>query len=538
MSRTPKVLIIEDQELQRTSLHQFLERLNFEVHSAGKVAEGRELLEHHGDDADVIVFDMLLEDPEYPGVLGVDLGFELRQRLRHDGPEFLIFSAYAELEYCQKALRLGAASYLRKPQKIRDMVHHIRALVLRRRLAAELSAEPSRIERIAEISHSKKASQLRWCREVFEPHLRAALDDDYFLLFSDSEGTVTPGGSREDLEGVSPQLLESVASLAFGNSNMDKPFILEEALLSQLLQQEEMTRAPELEDVALTTLAETRDFKLLLGIFPRSEDKQRCRRASIVARYCRTVVTNNLMEVAARWTALQSHRKALLAATSRFCLRIGERQGAILRATEEHGAIHCGALSKFKELEDELYKAGSLFADLYEEETGDSTTPEGVVHLHSVVRTVWLSLAKESGLQTDLLDIEQGDLTVEGDSENLRFVVFTILQWLLTRLRKTKDRSHPIRVRFEKIADTPCLAFEDSSRRMPTALRHQLFLPFSEVKSFQNLPEGVGSKYGKLFNLFTAKTLMEIRNHGYIEDQTDQLVGDTGHRFVLGFPTL
>src|ERR1044072_6152447 len=104
---TKKVLVIEDDEQQRISLHESLEVRGFTVYSAGRVAEARELAERHWGDLDVTVLDMRLEDPEEPNITGADIGIEFRRSKSSFPPESLIYSAYAEIDFYRLALKLG-----------------------------------------------------------------------------------------------------------------------------------------------------------------------------------------------------------------------------------------------------------------------------------------------------------------------------------------------------------------------------------------------------------------------------------------------
>src|ERR1043165_5741503 len=106
------VVIVEDNESQRLALHTALERRGFRVKSAATVAEARKVIEELGEEIDVMVLDMRLEDPAEPDTTGADIGIALQDEHPTWLPEFLIHSAYALVNYYKLALRLGAAAYL------------------------------------------------------------------------------------------------------------------------------------------------------------------------------------------------------------------------------------------------------------------------------------------------------------------------------------------------------------------------------------------------------------------------------------------
>ena len=64
----------------------------------------------------------LLLDIRMPEMSGIDLLRAIRDRGLH--PIFLMVSGYAEFEYAQEALRLGAFDYLMKPVEL-DAIHDV-----------------------------------------------------------------------------------------------------------------------------------------------------------------------------------------------------------------------------------------------------------------------------------------------------------------------------------------------------------------------------------------------------------------------------
>src|ERR1700756_340755 len=93
------VVVIEDLETQRMALQNVLERRGFRVGSAATVAGARQGIEALGEEIDVMVLDMRLEDPEDPDTTGADIGIEVQDQHPNWLPEYLIHSIYAEVNY-------------------------------------------------------------------------------------------------------------------------------------------------------------------------------------------------------------------------------------------------------------------------------------------------------------------------------------------------------------------------------------------------------------------------------------------------------
>src|SRR5262249_12138830 len=129
------ILYIEDSEAQRKSLKMALEHRGFRVEVAGDVATARVLFDKLRGQIDVVALDMRLEDPQCPQMTGADIAIEYYNPQTPYPPEFLIHSAYSEVDYYKLALKLGATTYLEKSEYSQDdLIRHIRALAIRRSL--------------------------------------------------------------------------------------------------------------------------------------------------------------------------------------------------------------------------------------------------------------------------------------------------------------------------------------------------------------------------------------------------------------------
>jgi len=118
----PRILLVDDDDLSRTTVHQMLERAGYDVRS---VASGREALESYlTDPTDLVVTDLIMPDTD-----GLELIQELRKR--RPGARILAISGGGRVnanEYLTVAQKFGAAGILTKPfsnQELREAVSGI-----------------------------------------------------------------------------------------------------------------------------------------------------------------------------------------------------------------------------------------------------------------------------------------------------------------------------------------------------------------------------------------------------------------------------
>ncbi|QDU78848.1 Nitrogen regulation protein NR(I) [Polystyrenella longa] len=175
MNNQPVILIVEDEEIIRTTMAEFLTGEGYQVVEAGTCNEAvRQAASHH---INVAICDVQLPDGD---------GIDLMRRLQQYNPDtlVLIITAYATVENAVEAFKRGAFDYLVKPVLFEDLVHKLERLFQYRNLYLEnqnLRRELSRRDKIEEIVGSSKA-----LLDVQETLRKAAVTNSNVLLVGES----------------------------------------------------------------------------------------------------------------------------------------------------------------------------------------------------------------------------------------------------------------------------------------------------------------------------------------------------------------
>ncbi|MEZ6046716.1 MAG: sigma-54 dependent transcriptional regulator [Planctomycetaceae bacterium] len=175
MNNPPVILIVEDEEIIRTTMAEFLSGEGYQVVEAGSCAAA---VQHASrNHINVAICDVQLPDGD---------GIDLMRRLQQYNPDtlVLIITAYATVENAVEAFKRGAFDYLVKPVLFEDLVHKLERLFQYRNLYLEnqnLRRELSRRDRIEQIVGSSKA-----LLDVQETIRKAAVTNSNVLLVGES----------------------------------------------------------------------------------------------------------------------------------------------------------------------------------------------------------------------------------------------------------------------------------------------------------------------------------------------------------------
>jgi two-component system, NtrC family, response regulator HydG len=124
-----RILVVDDEPVVLDVLSEVLTREGFQVAQAPDSSSALQVLEREHQE-------LVLCDIRMPGMDGFGL---LREIARlHPGTDVILMTGYGSLDGAVEAMCLGAADYLIKPLKPKEVLARIRAILERRRLEAEL----------------------------------------------------------------------------------------------------------------------------------------------------------------------------------------------------------------------------------------------------------------------------------------------------------------------------------------------------------------------------------------------------------------
>jgi len=118
MISTNQVLVVEDEEVIRTSLRRLLERHDYEVSEAGTVKESMEKY-------DIDNFDVIISDLRLPGAPGTDL-------IKATKTPVLIMTSYSSIRSAIDSMKMGAVDYIAKPFEHNEIIETIAKIIRER----------------------------------------------------------------------------------------------------------------------------------------------------------------------------------------------------------------------------------------------------------------------------------------------------------------------------------------------------------------------------------------------------------------------
>lgn len=192
------ILIIDDEEAQRSILKGYLEKRGFKIYAASSGNEGVKTVKEN-------LIDIVLSDYKMPDITGLDV----LEHVKKINPEisFVILTAYGTIENAVKAIRLGAFDYISKPVDLDELDMLLERIIENKNLKSEIQLLKSQLQEKFKIdsfiSHSAKME------EVLSIASRAA----------DSKATILIAGES----GTGKEVLAK--SIHYVSSRKDKPFI-------------------------------------------------------------------------------------------------------------------------------------------------------------------------------------------------------------------------------------------------------------------------------------------------------------------------
>ncbi len=558
-----KILYIEDHDGQRNALKLALTLRGFEVEVAKDAHTARAILRQRAHEFDVIVIDMRLDDT--PEVTGADVVMEFFNRQTPWPPEFLILSAFSEVDYFKLAFKLGAAAYLQKPEaRYEKTIQHIRALVLRRALSAERpdvagrlqeivetshphldSEAPKRLQQIVETSHHRVEVVIRYCREVMAEHFRKSLGAPFIVLLTAENKTQCCAG--EAGWPTETNFYDLLQSLVFAQKARSGFYEAKREDFISVTDPQEQALVAKLEGAAFLPLSITRDLQLSLGILAANREQlpfaeEPLAMVKVLSEYFESAVLSLLLQILTLWAEFAAKRQEVLRATSQVCLYFGQEQNSVLRNAEQtnDALANSAALSELKTLSYDLQATGALLDALGRKKTAADRSVTAV----AVAAVIAESL--DERIPKDWLRVES-DCWVVADREDLLTIISRVLQWFAQQFGSTPTGVEPgITVRCSESETHAELLFEDRSWRLDKELRARLFDPFAETVTAFRQTTGQERRAGLYMPLYLAKMLVELRYQGTLEDRSDEIEEPTppqpgveteaiGNRLVMRF---
>ena len=199
----PRILVVDDEEVIRDILADFLAMEGFEVRTAPDGAAAlSELTTGH--------FDLVLSDLKMPNMGGI----ELLDAIGTHAPQVvtIIMTGFGTVETAIDAMKRGAYDYIMKPFKMEEVVHTVRRGLERKRLAAE-NLRLKEVLSLYKVSEAIAASLSldEVMRTVTDAALHEVAADVVVVLLDDGSGNVV-----ERTRVRSPRLLSSLEDESFG----------------------------------------------------------------------------------------------------------------------------------------------------------------------------------------------------------------------------------------------------------------------------------------------------------------------------------
>lgn len=129
MTRHPRILIVEDEDVARENLRYILSKEQYEIESVGSGSQALELLQRN--DYDLVLTDLRMEKVD---------GMEVLSCAKAERPdtEVIMITGYATVDSAIEAMKRGAFHYIAKPYKIEEVRALVRQALEKKRLKDEV----------------------------------------------------------------------------------------------------------------------------------------------------------------------------------------------------------------------------------------------------------------------------------------------------------------------------------------------------------------------------------------------------------------
>lgn len=536
------VVVVENNEGLRTSLVKSLKHRGFDAKGLATREEVRQSVSELLKEVDVAVLDLDLEDANAPTTTGLDAGQDIVEHQPALPPKRIVYSDHTNTEQYRAAADSGIDAFIPKTSGVTTLYNQVRTSGLVRALSPVRAEISEKIERIAEQSLNRINEARKICLEVIAPEVDACLDVPCIFLLSRGPKTEILG--HKNAAGVEALLKAAqVQDRIFAEKEKQEAKPLE-------LSPEDLNAPPEelsdsfrqLERSGFLPLFEEDDQRLSIGILSAPLDDYFWKEKDPL-HFARNLI-RELPEPIVKQFKYLSHVKAIiektkLKHTSGFCLYVGETQiNALEESLEEKEIEDSNAcFRRLKRLADDLRATGIEFSRIIEAPRTETDTADAKkTSASEVINEAW-NMIKKRGNALELRSIGP-DLELTIPRRDLLVAALRMLEWLAQRQDKIPPGAPKVvEVVYGSERGHAAISFKDHSRRLGGQIRRRLFEPFTQgTTTSANAKNQGDTQPGLYLPLYLAKTLLTVKNHGSLEDCTDELTSEQGHCFVFTFP--
>jgi len=172
-----KVLLIEDEHINRVTLKKLMEHAGHHVIAVDTGTKGLEAIQKQN-------WDVVLSDLRLPGADGL----EILDKVKSHAPEtqVIIMTAYASVENAVSALKKGAFDYLTKPFDPEELFHHLTRIESIKQLSAENVALKASL---AELQVAPDLIGKSLVMQELTEKVRMVADSEHTVLIEGASGT-------------------------------------------------------------------------------------------------------------------------------------------------------------------------------------------------------------------------------------------------------------------------------------------------------------------------------------------------------------
>ena len=183
------ILVVDDDEGIRASMHEFIRRSGFKAFSAGSAEEAIDVL--NGEEIHVVITDIIL-----PGKDGLELTDIIKANFDID---VIVMTGYSGDYSYEEAIQKGASDFVFKPVRFEELLLRLHRVLKERRFARERQRMLEKLQNLAITDgltklfnsrhfYNQLESEVGRSRRYQHPLALLLLDIDFFKHYNDSYG--------------------------------------------------------------------------------------------------------------------------------------------------------------------------------------------------------------------------------------------------------------------------------------------------------------------------------------------------------------